>query len=115
MVRAKKLNLLSSRSAKISKSRFRYKCLPNLKYKQRVFFVGFFIIIGLMMGHAGHESLYREFRRSLTLFGGSDLVVSKKDVYQTKATATTVWTSKRMVRDPLGRMIEAPTTETTKR
>ena len=113
MVRAKKLNP-SSRSVKISKLRFRFKCLPNLKYKQRVFFVGFFIIVGLLMRHAGHDTLYHKFSSSFNFFGGSGQVVPKKDVYQTKEVTTTVWTSKQMVRDPLGRMVEAPTTETTK-
>ena len=103
--RIPKTKLVSS-----SKIRFKFKLLPNLKYKQRVFFVGFFTIIGLLLKRLGHhETIYNKIKDSLTTTS------SKKETYQTKPVITEptqTWTTKKMVRDPLGRMVEA-TTRTT--
>ena len=62
------------------------------------------------MRHAGHEPIYQKF------FGGEPEISTTRETYQTKSIVvekTVSWTTKKMMRDPLGRMIEVKTTATT--
>ena len=108
MVRAKKLKAQYQRPS----IRVRFKFLPNLKYKQRLAFLGFSIVLGLLLRHFTDDT----FTLHSIIFGVETTVAPRsKEVYHTKEVITErvtgpVWTEKKMVRDPLGRMVEAPTT-----